>query len=85
MITARDAMGREITFPHYELLAGFEFRGEGDWIAESDLRVLDWLESGVRNGFDRSECGCRGIGRFSDGTGEISSLKTRRGTVKASG
>ncbi len=27
MITVRDAARREITLPHYELLAEFEFRG----------------------------------------------------------
>ena len=57
MITARDAAGREITVPHYELLAGFEYRGVSDWVPETDARALDWLESEIRKGFERSECG----------------------------
>jgi hypothetical protein len=47
-IVVRSAAGREITVPRYELLAGFEYRARGDWIAESDPRVLDWLESEVK-------------------------------------
>jgi len=57
MITARDSAGREITVPHYELSAGYEYRSKGDWIPESDPRVLDWPESEVRKGFRRSDCG----------------------------
>jgi len=57
MATVRDAAGREITVPHYELSAGYEYRGKADWVAENDPRVLDWLESEVRKGFERSECG----------------------------
>ena len=41
MITALDAAGRKITVPHYELLAGFEYRGNADWVPESDSHVLD--------------------------------------------
>jgi len=57
MITVRDSAGREITVPHYEVTAGDEYRGRRDWVAESDPRVLDWLESELKKGFKRSDCG----------------------------
>lgn len=57
MITVRDSGGREVTVPHYELSAGYEYRGKTDWVAESDLRVLDWLESELRKGCKPSDCG----------------------------
>ena len=57
MMTVRDAAGREIAVPHYDLCAGYEDRSKGDWIAESDPRALDWLEREIRRGFERSECG----------------------------
>jgi hypothetical protein len=49
-VTVRDAAGREITLPHYEVLAGYEYRGVGDWIPETDPRVLDWLEKELAKG-----------------------------------
>lgn len=57
MVTVRDATGLEITVPHDELLAGFEYRGNVDWVPETDPRVLDWLESEVKKRFQRSDCG----------------------------
>jgi hypothetical protein len=50
MITVRDAGGRHITVPHYELCAGYEYRGKGDWVPETDSRVLDYLERELRKG-----------------------------------
>ena len=57
MITVRDAAGREITVPHYELSAGNEYRGRADWVVESDPRILDWMESELKKGCKRSERG----------------------------
>ena len=56
-VTIRNGSGREITVPHYEVLAGFEYRGKADWVPETDPRVLDWLESELRKGRARPECG----------------------------
>jgi hypothetical protein len=43
--TVRTADGAEFTLPHYALCSGFEFEGRsGNFVPESDPRVLDWLE-----------------------------------------
>lgn len=57
MITVRDAAGRQVTVPHYEVTAGEEYRGRSGWVRESDPRVLDWLEGELRKGFRESDCG----------------------------
>jgi hypothetical protein len=57
MITVRDSAGREITVPHYELSAGNEYCGRRGWVAETDPRVLDWLETELRKGSKPADCG----------------------------
>ena len=78
-VTIRDATGREITVPHYEVLAGYEYRGKADWVPETDPRVLDWLESELRKGHAwRSAAPWKGTtnrgwsesGKFCEGTGD---------------
>jgi hypothetical protein len=86
MITARDAMGREITVPHYELLAGYEHLGNADWVPETDPRVLDWLESEVKRGSSAriaaqrtgttTNRAWREMGRSSDGTDEFATVNS---------
>jgi hypothetical protein len=43
--TVRAKDGAEFTLPHYALCSGYEFEGRsGNFVPESDPRVLDWLE-----------------------------------------
>ena len=45
LVTVRNAAGGEMEVPHFDLDCGYSFKARnGDWIHESDPRVLRWLE-----------------------------------------